>query len=141
MAPVAGLKPATEGSLQISGRIRHPMCHRRRHRLDIDSSNHDTLQEKMILRAKAILLGIVSKIVVTRFFKPRDFDRVAVRSLKKTGNQVFVDYKSKLFVSHVQEQTDVFRKLHILDATILSEGCAREAVSAVECYYTFCGEE
>ncbi|GFO41482.1 hypothetical protein PoB_006798700 [Plakobranchus ocellatus] len=27
--PVAGLEPATEGSLQISGRIRYPLCHRR----------------------------------------------------------------------------------------------------------------
>ncbi|GFN89928.1 hypothetical protein PoB_001643400 [Plakobranchus ocellatus] len=28
-APVMGLEPATEGSLQISGRIRYPLCHRR----------------------------------------------------------------------------------------------------------------
>ncbi|GFO48922.1 hypothetical protein PoB_007542700 [Plakobranchus ocellatus] len=28
-APVAGLEPATEGSLQISGRTRKPLCYRR----------------------------------------------------------------------------------------------------------------
>ncbi|GFO43511.1 hypothetical protein PoB_007001600 [Plakobranchus ocellatus] len=28
-APVAGLEPATERSLQISGRTRQPLCHRR----------------------------------------------------------------------------------------------------------------
>ncbi|GFO21882.1 hypothetical protein PoB_004838700, partial [Plakobranchus ocellatus] len=31
-APVAGLEPATEGSLQISGRTRKPLCYRRPHR-------------------------------------------------------------------------------------------------------------
>ncbi|GFO44932.1 hypothetical protein PoB_007143700 [Plakobranchus ocellatus] len=30
-APVAGLEPATEGSLQISGRTRKPLCYRRHH--------------------------------------------------------------------------------------------------------------
>ncbi|GFO16053.1 hypothetical protein PoB_004255800 [Plakobranchus ocellatus] len=28
-APMAGLEPATEGSLRISGRICYPLCHRR----------------------------------------------------------------------------------------------------------------
>ncbi|GFO40023.1 hypothetical protein PoB_006652800 [Plakobranchus ocellatus] len=28
-APVVGLEPAIEGSLQISGRIHYPLCHRR----------------------------------------------------------------------------------------------------------------
>ncbi|GFO07706.1 hypothetical protein PoB_003421100 [Plakobranchus ocellatus] len=28
-APMAGLEPATEGSLQISGRTHKPLCHRR----------------------------------------------------------------------------------------------------------------
>ncbi|GFO45379.1 hypothetical protein PoB_007188400 [Plakobranchus ocellatus] len=34
-APVAGLEPATEGSLQISGRTRKPLCYRRPLQLDI----------------------------------------------------------------------------------------------------------
>ncbi|GFN82252.1 hypothetical protein PoB_000875800 [Plakobranchus ocellatus] len=43
-APKAGLEPATEGSLQISGRICYPLCHRRpkiRQKVECISCNDD----------------------------------------------------------------------------------------------------
>ncbi|GFO34515.1 hypothetical protein PoB_006102000 [Plakobranchus ocellatus] len=43
-APVAGLEPATEGSLQISGRTRKPLCYRRPylHESYVTDSNTNT---------------------------------------------------------------------------------------------------
>ncbi|GFN81295.1 hypothetical protein PoB_000780100 [Plakobranchus ocellatus] len=39
-APVTGLEPATEGSLQISGRIRYQLCHRRPQPVFISDYNY-----------------------------------------------------------------------------------------------------
>ncbi|GFN95743.1 cugbp elav-like family member 4 [Plakobranchus ocellatus] len=57
-APVAGLEPSAERSLQISGRIRYPLCHRRPLRVGCRRSHVRTAvrKEKEITRGDEIVL-------------------------------------------------------------------------------------